>query len=150
MKILVSLLTFALLVIGSSHLTRSESQTSLLLPAEEHLRNLKQLTFGGKTAEAYFSSDGKQLIFQSTRDGRGCDQIYTMNVDGSDLKMISNGDGRTTCSYFFPGAKRIRSAVASARQVEGAGPSVFPSSAAASSRAFHSASRQEASTPAPQ
>ena len=68
---------------------------------------IKQLTFGGENAEAYFSSDGKQLIFQSTRDGRGCDQIYTMNVDGSNVKMISNGDGRTTCSYFYPGAKRI-------------------------------------------
>src|SRR6201988_361170 len=79
----------------------------LALPAEKHLRNLKQLTFGGENAEAYFSSDGKQLIFQSTRDGRGCDQIYTMNIDGSNVKLISNGDGRTTCSYFFPGQKRI-------------------------------------------
>jgi len=107
MKILGCLLTFTLLVIGSSHLTLSESQTSLALPAEKHLRNLKQLTFGGENAEAYFSSDGKQLIFQSTREGHGCDQIYTMNVDGSDVKMISTGDGRTTCSYFFPGGKRI-------------------------------------------
>jgi TolB protein len=79
----------------------------LALPAEKHLRNIKQLTFGGENAEAYFSADGKQLIFQSTRDGRGCDQIYTMNVDGSNVKMVSNGEGRTTCSYFFPGAKRI-------------------------------------------
>ena len=79
----------------------------LALPAEKHLRNIKQLTFGGENAEAYFSSDGKQLIFQSTRDGRGCDQIYTMNVDGSNVKMISNGDGRTTCSYFFPGQERV-------------------------------------------
>ncbi len=79
----------------------------LALPAEKHLKNMKQLTFGGENAEAYFSADGKQLIFQSTRDGRGCDQIYTMNVDGSNVKMISNGDGRTTCSYFYPGAKRI-------------------------------------------
>ena len=107
MKILGCLLTFTLLVIASSHLTLSESQTSLALPAEKHLRNLKQLTFGGENAEAYFSSDGKQLIFQSTREGHGCDQIYTMNVDGSDVKMISTGDGRTTCSYFFPGGKRI-------------------------------------------
>jgi TolB protein len=107
MKILGCLLTFTLLVIASSHLTLSESQTSLALPTEKHLRNLKQLTFGGENAEAYFSSDGKQLIFQSTREGHGCDQIYTMNVDGSDVKMISTGDGRTTCSYFFPGGKRI-------------------------------------------
>ena len=74
---------------------------------EEHLRNVKQLTFGGENAEAYFSADGRKLIFQSTRDGRECDQIYTMNVDGSDVKMISNGTGRTTCSYFFPNLSRV-------------------------------------------
>src|SRR5688572_30299299 len=82
-------------------------EASLSVAGEKHLTNIKQLTFGGENAEAYFSSDGKKLIFQSTRDGRGCDQIYTMNVDSSDLKMISNGEGRTTCSYFYPGAKRI-------------------------------------------
>jgi Tol biopolymer transport system component len=65
------------------------------------------LSFGGENAEAYFSSDGKQLIFQSTRDGRECDQIYSMNIDGSNVKMISTGEGRTTCSYFFPGSKRV-------------------------------------------
>jgi len=81
--------------------------TNLALPQEKHLRNLKQLTFSGENAEAYFSSDGKKLIFQSRRDGRECDQIYTMNIDGSDVKMVSTGDGRTTCSYFFPGDKRI-------------------------------------------
>ena len=85
----------------------SRNQAELALPQEKHLRNLKQLTFGGENAEAYFSSDGKKLIFQSTRDGRECDQIYTMNIDGSDVKLVSTGDGRTTCSYFFPGDKRI-------------------------------------------
>ncbi len=54
----------------------------LALPEEKRLKNIKQLSFGGENAEAYFSFDGKQLIFQSKRDGRGCDQIYTMNVDG--------------------------------------------------------------------
>jgi len=84
------------------------TQTSdLALPQEKHLRNVKQLTFGGENAEAYFSADGKKLIFQSTRDGHECDQIYTMNIDGSDVKMVSTGDGRTTCSYFFPNGKRI-------------------------------------------
>jgi Tol biopolymer transport system component len=76
-------------------------------PQEKHLRNLRQLTFGGENAEAYFSADGKKLIFQSTRDGRECDQIYTMNVDGSDVKMVSTGNGRTTCSYFFNDGKRM-------------------------------------------
>jgi TolB protein len=110
MKIVASLLTLTLLAIASPLVpsaTPQKAEISLAVGGEKHLQNLKQLTFGGENAEAYFSSDGKQLIFQSTRDGRGCDQIYTMNVDGSDVKMISNGDGRTTCSYFFPGAKRV-------------------------------------------
>jgi len=79
----------------------------LELPAEKHLKNIKQLSFGGENAEAYFSADGKQLIFQSTRDGRECDQIYTMNIDGSGTRLISTGEGRTTCSYFFPSGKRV-------------------------------------------
>ena len=102
MKILAPLFVLALLI----NVPAFQSD-NLLLPTEKHLRNIKQLTFGGENAEAYFSADGKQLIFQSTRDGRGCDQIYTMNVDGSNVKMISNGDGRTTCSYFYPDAKRV-------------------------------------------
>lgn len=79
----------------------------LRLPEEKHLRNVRQLSFGGENAEAYFSADGKKLIFQSTRDGRACDQIYTMNIDGSDVRMVSTGKGRTTCSYFFQNGKRI-------------------------------------------
>ena len=75
--------------------------------AERHLTNIKQLTFGGENAEAYFSSDGKQLSFQSKRDGRACDQIYTMNADGSNVKMVSTGNGRTTCSYFYKDKKKI-------------------------------------------
>ena len=60
---------------------------------EKHLANIKQLTFGGENAEAYFSADGTRLIFQSTRAGYPCDQIYTMKVDGSDERRVSNGTG---------------------------------------------------------
>jgi TolB protein len=81
--------------------------SDLALPQEKHLRNVTQLTFGGENAEAYFSADGRRLIFQSTRGGHECEQIYTMNIDGSDVKLVSNGEGRTTCAYFFPGGKRI-------------------------------------------
>lgn len=101
----LTLLLVAAILFSLSPATTQDNQ--LALPAEKHLRNIKQLTFGGENAEAYFSSDGKQLIFQSTRDGHGCDQIYSMNIDGSNVKMISNGEGRTTCSYFFPGGKRV-------------------------------------------
>ena len=69
-------------------------------------RNIKQLTFGGENAEAYFSLDGKQIIFQSTRDPYKCDQIFTMNADGSNVKMVSTGRGRTTCGYFTPDKSR--------------------------------------------
>jgi Tol biopolymer transport system component len=80
---------------------------NLAIEGERHLQNIKQLTFGGENAEAYFSFDGKQLIFQSKRDGRGCDQIYRMNADGSNVRMVSNGEGRTTCSYFSKNGKQI-------------------------------------------
>ncbi|MGZ5481275.1 MAG: TolB family protein [Pyrinomonadaceae bacterium] len=76
-------------------------------PGEKHLRNIRQLTFGGENAEAYFAADGKKLIFQATREGHGCDLIYTMNIDGSDVQLISNERGRTTCAYFFPNGKRV-------------------------------------------
>ena len=75
--------------------------------AERHLRNIRQLTFGGENAEAYFSPDGTRLIFQSTREGHACDQIYTMKIDGSDVHRVSTGTGRTTCGYFYPGGKDI-------------------------------------------
>jgi len=76
------------------------------IPAEKHLRNVKQLTNDGENAEAYFSFDGKRLTFQSTA-GHGCDQIYSMNIDGSDRKLVSTGKGRTTCSFYYPDGKHI-------------------------------------------
>jgi len=111
MKIIVGFLVLSLvlltLAVAAPAAKQQPSNNPLLVAGEKHLRNIKQLTFGGENAEAYFSADDRQLIFQSKRDGRQCDQIYTMNIDGSHVKMISTGDGRTTCSYFFPSGKRI-------------------------------------------
>jgi Tol biopolymer transport system component len=101
------LLAVALLASNLRSQTAVPQKQDPALPQEKHLRNLRQLTFGGENAEAYFSSDGQKLIFQSTRDGRGCDQIYTMNVDGSDVRMVSTGQGRTTCAYFAAKDSRI-------------------------------------------
>jgi len=75
--------------------------------SEPHLANLRQLTFGGENAEAYFSFDGRKLILQSTQSGAGCDQIYTMHVDGTGLTRVSSGKGRTTCGFFYPDGQRI-------------------------------------------
>lgn len=97
----------ALLFILTQLLSVPAQENSVAIAGEKHLRNIKQLTFGGENAEAYFSFDGKQLIFQSKRDGRGCDQIYSMKSDGSNVKMVSNAEGRTTCSYFFKGGKKV-------------------------------------------
>lgn len=83
------------------------STSRLRDPRERHLTNIRQLTFGGQNAEAYFSRDGQRLIFQSTPDGRRCDQIYTMKIDGSDVRMVSTGRGVTTCSFFFPDQTRF-------------------------------------------
>lgn len=97
---------FLCVLCGSNNLAQTQT-SQLALPQEKHLRNIKQLTFGGENAEAYFSADDKKLIFQSTREGHGCDLIYTMNVDGSDVRLISTQKGRTTCAYFFPNGKRV-------------------------------------------
>jgi Tol biopolymer transport system component len=70
-------------------------------PEGGHLFDLRQLTHGGQNAEAYWSPDGRKLIFQSTRDNYQCDQIYVMNADGSDQRLVSTGKGRTTCGYFL-------------------------------------------------
>ena len=85
----------------------AQQNDSLRHPLEKHLRNIKQLTFGGTNAEAYFSFDETKLIFQSTRPPYECDQIFTMDLDGSNQKLVSTGTGRTTCAYFFPGDARI-------------------------------------------
>jgi len=74
---------------------------------ERHFGKIRQLTFGAENAEAYFSHDGKRLIFQSTSAGNGCDQEFVMNVDGSDVHRVSNGLGKTTCGYFYDGDRKI-------------------------------------------
>jgi Tol biopolymer transport system component len=86
---------------------------SLRYPQEKHLRNLRQLTFGGDNAEAYWSFDGKHLTFQSNNKAWGvqCDQIFyisaTQPVGNEKPTRISTGLGRTTCSYFMPDNQHI-------------------------------------------
>ncbi len=75
---------------------------------EKHLKNVRQLTFGGQNAEAYWSFDGRRISFQSYgNDGVKADQIYVMNADGSGKKVVSTGKGRCTCAYFLPSGKEI-------------------------------------------
>lgn len=80
---------------------------SLFAQNEPHLSGIRQLTHGGQNAEAYWSPDGKRLIFQSTRKPYDCDQIFVMNADGSDQHLVSTGKGRTTCGYFLGDNRHI-------------------------------------------
>jgi TolB protein len=83
---------------------------------EPNLKNITQLTFGGDNAEAYFSPNGKMLSFQTNNPawGHQCDQIYTLDIKKARKKgkaympkMVSNGLGRTTCSYYMPNGKDV-------------------------------------------
>jgi len=76
-------------------------------PGETRLSNITQLTFGGENAEAYWSADQAWITFQSSRDGRTCDQQFVMRADGSDVKRVSDGRGKTTCGWFLPGGDRL-------------------------------------------
>ena len=94
---------------GTTAATASTSPFRRSLPAdsgEVHLTNIRQITNGGENAEAYWSADGQWITFQSTRDGRTCDQQFTMRADGSQLTKVSVG-GKTTCGWFLPGAKSL-------------------------------------------
>ena len=79
----------------------------ILYPEESHLSNVRQLTFGGQNAEAYFSFDGSELIFQARGADGTCDAIYRMNADGSSRRQVSSGEGATTCSFIAPDNKSI-------------------------------------------
>lgn len=89
---------------------------------ERHLKNIKQLTVGRQNAEAYFSFSGTKLIFQSTNNWMkdsfaatlkpgdlplGCYQMYVMDLESDQVRLVSTGTGATTCGYFFPGDRRV-------------------------------------------
>lgn len=101
---------FILLVIIFSFSCKSEikKNSNLIFEDETNFKSLRQVTFGGDNAEAYWSFDDKKLIFQSNNNNWGveCDQMFVMDFDDtfdkSQPKMVSTGNGRTTCSYFLP------------------------------------------------
>ena len=87
---------------------------TLIYPDEKHFKNVRQLTFGGDNAEAYFGFDNEHIIFQRTnaKEGLMCDQIFYGKIPASnkekfDYKMVSTGKGRTTCAYLMPDMKHV-------------------------------------------
>ncbi len=92
----------------------SSTNDTILYPDEKHFKNIQQLTFGGDNAEAYFSFDGKWLIFQKTyaKEGIPCDQMYIAKVptktgEKFTPKLVSTGKGRTTCGAFMKDGKHV-------------------------------------------
>ncbi|MBL7858381.1 MAG: PD40 domain-containing protein [Cyclobacteriaceae bacterium] len=117
---LLSVLALVFFGVGSSfkpiHVNEPyhRRDTTVSYPQEKHLKDLRQITFGGDNAEAYWSFDSKKLVFQSNNKAWGlqCDQIFVTPISGIDLKQskpqqISSGLGRTTCAYFLPGNKTV-------------------------------------------
>ncbi len=86
---------------------KPEVKTGDMTFMDRHMENVTQLTFDGDNGEAYFSWDGKRLIFQSSRGEYKCDKIWTMNIDGTGMKMVSPDHGANTCSFFFPDGRVI-------------------------------------------
>lgn len=110
-RILILTIFLAQLLIGCSssktEMQYDESKDKFKITGEHHLRNIRMLTNGGENAEAYWAFSEKQLIYQTTFDGLECDQIFTMDLDGTNRKLVSTGKGRTTCAYFLPGDDKI-------------------------------------------
>jgi Tol biopolymer transport system component len=105
-KAIIAVLSAVVLFAGCAQnkpVTRQDSIPSI----DRHMKNVTRLTFDGDNGEAYFSPDGKRLIFQSNRGGYACDKIWIMNTDGSDMHMVSPDHGAHTCSYFFPDNSKI-------------------------------------------
>ncbi len=97
-------------ITGAPAVGDADAADPLRFPGEVHLRNVRQLTFGGNNAEAYWSPDGDDLIFQSdwsAINAQGCDQQFVMSAargagpDGTGAELVSTGQGRTTCGYFL-------------------------------------------------
>ncbi|MBA3452592.1 MAG: PD40 domain-containing protein, partial [Deltaproteobacteria bacterium] len=91
---------------GSTVGPRTEPK-ELAAPGEVHLKNVRQLTFGGDNAEAYWSFAGDKLILQTNKTPYKCDQIEVLTVADGTSKLVSTGKGRTTCSYFLKGDQEI-------------------------------------------
>ncbi len=125
MRYLITIFTLFLMISGCASDNGGDEATTttpadsakvstLKNTAEKHFKNIRQLTFGGDNAEAYWSNDGKKIVFQARNEkwGSKCDQIYyfdvaTARMDSVPPKLLSTGMGRTTCSYFMPGDTTI-------------------------------------------
>ncbi len=99
-----------------------QSQVVPVDPQEVHITKLRQLTFGGENAEAYFDPTCTRLSWQAKIPGFPDDQAFAMHTDGSRKRLISTGTGRCTCTYYLPGDKHIVFSSTYATQPQGQPP----------------------------
>lgn len=113
---ILSILVVTLIAVSGSSFQVHDSKPlsdTLIFEGEKHFKNIRQLTFGGDNAEAYWSYDGKYVTFQRTnpKEGIDCDQIFMGKLPAPgekfEFKLLSTGKGRTTCSYFMPDGKHV-------------------------------------------
>ncbi len=97
-----------------SILSKAQDTAKLIYDDEKHFKNMRQLTFGGDNAEAYFGFDNEHITFQRTdaKDGVPCDQIFYGAIPKSaknkfKFRLVSTGKGRTTCAYLMPDKKHF-------------------------------------------
>ena len=64
----------------------------MIYPQEKNFKSLKQLTFGGDNAEAYWNFSDTKLVFQSNNPGWevGCDQIIIMDKSEDLIEFIKS------------------------------------------------------------
>lgn len=77
------------------------------MPGEKRFRNVRKLTSGGENAEAYWAFGGRKLIYQSKRPPFQCDQVFVLDLETGEEKLVSNGKGKCTCAYFLRGDREI-------------------------------------------
>lgn len=100
--VLFTLALFGAGCAATSSAVLAPGDATLSFPNETRISNLRQLTFGGTNAEAYWSYDGRWLSYQHSGEDAKCDQIYRISTDGKIRNRVSNGMGRTTCAFFYP------------------------------------------------
>ena len=85
------------------------ADTTVHYASEKYFKNVRQLTYGGDNAEAYFSFDNNKLVCQITNPAlnASCDQIFYSEITNFKPELVSTGKGRTTCAYFLPGDSLI-------------------------------------------
>jgi len=74
----------------------------------QKIHKVVRLTSKGDNGEAYFSPDGKKLIYQSKkRPEHYNSQIYIYDFETKREKRLNFNNGDDTCSYFSPDMKWI-------------------------------------------